>query len=492
MSDETLSSVLQENLLTLLCFDDKHAIIIRGLVEADLFEGYYQEVARTVYTFIDSQKEAPKEHLPDLFDRIIEGKDRKATTFKNILHQLHQTKDGINTDFVMCRLAEFVRIQQLKGAMVQAIDIFQSGKVGEDEMSRIESIFSQAMKRRLEVFDPGVMLGDKQRALDFLNKDEGEVFRTGVKELDRCMLGPLRKGLHLFIGLPKKGKTWWCVNLGKNAFLEGKRVCHITLEMSEEKMARRYYQALFAMCRRRPTSELEALYQTRFDLDELGRLIGFEREELKPKLSLDDPEVRRKLEQKIDHLGLRLNRIIIKGFPTSQLTVPALEAYLDGLELQRGFTPDLLIVDYPMLMKYNHQYQRLMIGQIIKELRGIGVERNLAVAIVSQSSKRGAESSKVMDKHIAEDWSQIATADVVLTYSQTEAEKRLGLARLFVADARDEEDQFTVLISQSYSTGQFCRASMRMTQAYWSVLDRYGGATVGEGEVGGGEDAGEE
>ena len=481
MDDAALSNILQENLLTLLCFDDKHAVIIRGLVEADLFEGYYREIARSVYVYIDTQKKAPKDHLADLFDTIIEKNDRKAKQFRNILRQLNQTREGVNTKFVMERLSEFVRLQQLKGATMEVIEIFQSGRVDQEAMQKVESVLAQAMRKRLEVFDPGVHLGDKKRALNFLDiETDTDIFHTGIKELDSKRLGPLRRGLHLFIGLPKKGKSWWLVNLGKNAYLEGHKVLHISLEMSEERMVRRYYQALFAMAKRKAVSELEAYYQTRFNLDELGKLISFERKRLKPKLYLSDPEIREKLGDRLDRFGLRLNRIMIKDFPTGQLTIPALEAYLDGLELQQGFIPDLVMVDYPLLMKFDHKYQRQMLGQIVKELRGIAVQRNMAMVIVSQSSKKGSGAMQVADKHVAEDWSQIGTADVILTYSQTEQERQLGLARIYVADARDEEDQFTVLIAQNYATGQFCRASVRMHKQYWSVLDEY--TKSGEGE----------
>ena len=484
MANEGLSAILQENLLSLLCFDDKHAVIIRGIVPEDSFEGHYREVARTVYVYVDSQKESPKGHLPDLFDTIIERDDRKAKQFREILRHLNRTHSDVNAEFVMKRLYDFVRMQSLKGATMEAIEIFQQGQVSEDALHRIESIFTSAMRRRLEVFDPGVSLGDVDKSLRYLDEPDEEVFYTGVKELDKAKLGPVRKGLHLFIGLRKAGKTWWLVNLAKNAYLEGKRVLHVSLEMSEEKMVRRYHQALFAMCKRRPESDREALWQTRFTLDDLGRLEGLTQSELKPKLSLDDRNIRKKLARRIDGLGVRLDRIRIKSFPTGQLTVAGLVAYLDMLEQQSNFVPDLLIIDMPMLMKLDARYQRLELGRAIIDIRGICAERNIAGAIVGQSNRAGVGKKRVGGENAAEDWSQNATADVVLTYSQTEAERRLGLARIFVDAARDEQDKWTVLISQSYATGQFCRDSVRMTDHYWSVLEGYGNE--------GGEEASEE
>src|SRR3990167_4135114 len=471
MDQDALSNILQENLLTLLCFDDQRSLIIRGVVEPGLFEGHYREIAKAVYIYIDEQREAPKEHLPDLFDTLLEsGGDRKGKQFRRILKQLHATQAGVNADFVMSRLAEFIRLQEIKGATIEAIEILQTGRVDKDAVERIEVIYTNAIRKRLEVFEPGIFLGDTNRSLNFLDTTDEEICHTGIKELDERRIGPVRKGLILFIGLPKRGKTWWLVNLGKNAYLEGRKVLHISLEMSADKMARRYYQALFAMAKRRPNDELEAFYQTRFKKDDLGRLIGFDRREIKPKLFLSDPKIYKKLINRIDPIGLRLNRILVKDFPTSKLTIRQLEAYLNSLEMKHRFIPDLLIVDYPKLMKYDVRYMRLELGRISEELRGIAVERNLAVAIVQQSSKLGKKARQVDEEHAAEDWSQIHTADVVLTYSQTDEERALGLARIFVADAREEADRLTILIAQHYATGQFCLASMLMQHRYWDIL----------------------
>ena len=209
MSDEALSNILQENLLTLLCFDDKHAQIIRGLVPEDSFEGLYREMAKTVYGYIDTQKEAPKGHLPDLFDTIIEKGDKKANQYINTLKHLNTTSKDVNAEYVMQRLGQFIRMQTLKSAVMEMIEVFQSNRVDPESLDRLESVMAGAMKQRLEVFDPGISLADKDRSLRYLDTSEEDVFYTGIKELDAARLGPMRKGLHLFIGLKKSGKTWW-------------------------------------------------------------------------------------------------------------------------------------------------------------------------------------------------------------------------------------------------------------------------------------------
>jgi len=60
---------------------------------------------------------------------------------------------------------------------------------------------------------------------------------------------------------------------------------------------------------------------------------------------------------------------------------------------------------------------------------------------------------------------------VVLTYSQTPAEKSLNLARLFVEKARNEESKMQVLITQAYGVGQFCLDSAPIHSDYWDFME---------------------
>lgn len=168
-------------------------------------------------------------------------------------------------------------------------------------------------------------------------------------------------------------------------------------------------------------------------------------------------------------------RFLIKEFPTGSLTVAELNAYLDHLERAHDFIPDVMIVDYPNLMAINAANLRLELGQLFKKLRGIFVARNIAGAVVTQGSKVAANARVVTSSMVAEDFSIIGTADTVLTYSQTSDERKLGLARILVSEARDAEDKYIVLISQAYATGQFCLDSVYMSKFMETEVERLTG-----------------
>ncbi|MCK5605894.1 hypothetical protein KAR91_28615, partial [Candidatus Pacearchaeota archaeon] len=149
------------------------------------------------------------------------------------------------------------------------------------------------------------------------------------------------------------------------------------------------------------------------------------------------------------------NNLIVKEFPTSRLTMPMLESYLETLDVQDNFQPDLLILDYIDLMKLNPDRIRIDTQQLYKELRGLGMERNMAIASVSQTNKSGEDVDLITAQYLAEDYQKSANADTIITYNQTTEEKRIGLARLLSLKSRDQRTGDIIVVSQAYNVGQF-------------------------------------
>ena len=456
--------VLQENLLVLLSFDDQRCLVIRNTVDIGLFGGQYRLIASRIYDYIDKYKVAPKTHLPDILDDKINGDNkREGELYEDVISSIHAAHTSINAEYIMSQLETFVRRQSLRTIAVDLAKALQRDT--EDSLDEADKLIRSATKTSLSLFDPGLRLGDKERSLDFLNVNQ-DSFATGIEELDRRGYGPTRKELWLLIANTKGGKTWSLIHLARMAIVHRLRVVHITLEMSEERAAQRYFQAFFAMSKRK-----EKFITTRFQSDELGRINGFDEKVVIPELYLDDPGIQEKLEKKIDK-ARGLNNIIIKQFPTGQLTVPQLRAYLDNLETTERFIPDLLVLDYPDLMKVDKANYRLSLDEIYKDVRGIGVERNMAIAAVSQSNRSASKSKVVGTDNVAEAYTKIAHADVAITLSQTPAEHALGLARLFVGAGRNDADKITVVISQNLGTGQFVIDSHLMKGNYFGLLPK--------------------
>ncbi len=465
---DRLTTSLSESILTILCFSNEDkANLIANLVSPELFESYFRPICASVIEYRQTFKQAPgPSHIDDLFDEVLsQPKHKLYDIYKQILRGLYdQSRSGFNTDYIASRVSEFIRQQTLKSGVLEAAQRIQQG--GEGYSEDVERILLDTVQRKVELEDPGVRLGDKDRALRFLDNDANESCKLGIAELDKRKLNPTRKELFLYIGSRKSGKSQFLIHCAKMAMLQRWKVAHITLEMSEEVVIQRYFQSMFSISKRPDKS-----IKTYFDFDDLGHLAGFDVQNTSAKLNLEDPHIRKKISARMTEWGIKLNNVIVKQFPSGDLSIKKLEAYLDSIEIAHKFIPDIIIIDYIALMKLSVENYTQHLGQLGVGLRGLAVRRNLAVVTAAQGNRESESSSRVESHMVAGDISLVSTADLIITYSQTNAERALGLARLFVSNARSEEDRFTILISQNYATSQFALDSAIMTSNYTHLLE---------------------
>src|SRR5690606_37720240 len=252
--------------------------------------------------------------------------------------------------------------------------------------------------------------------------------------------------------------------------------------MNQDQVFQRYYQNWFSM----PT-RLKKLVRAEFKEDNAGRAVGWTQIQLDPpELTLDDPTIKSKLQQLLQPWKQKLSRLIVADFPTGTLTITQLENYLDNLASNEEFHPDVLIIDYPDLMRVSRQNYRLDLGEIYVQLRGLAIRRNLALFCPTQTNRDSFTRKEITSANVAEDVSKLFTADDVLIYSQTKDEKKFGLARLTLQHARDVEVGMVVCLVQHYPTGQYVVRSALATPQYMRLISekRKDGEAEGEDDSG--------
>lgn len=460
-NDERLSGALQENILTLLVFDDKNAKMLRAALTPQLFESsVFREVAGHAIDFIDQFGETIKDHLPDHLESILNGDDaRKASTYKKLVDNLFMARASVNGDYVISQLHKFVRQQKLKDAVIKAVEAIEDGRIDQAESELLLGLKSQSV-----AFSGGLNLSSPEDVMRVLDQPESEGFHLGIKELDDNGIIPRRKEIMCLLAPRGKGKSWFITHVAKQALLQRWSVVIITLEMSEQRYAARMLQAFFSISRREAKIQV-----TRLITGNDGALQDLIQERVE-RMSMQDPDARSVLGKRAKREFGRRPPFRIKEFPTGSLDLAGLEAYLEGLERFEKFTPDLILVDYPKLMKMNPLNLRVELGAMIEGLRGIAVKRNAAMGIVAQGNRESEKATLVTGDQVSEDISMLATVDTMLTYSQTPAEYQLGLARLFVEKARNEEAKSQTLITQAYGIGQFCLDSVPIRSGYWEFM----------------------
>lgn len=459
------TGALQENILTLLCFDAEACPLIISAVDTALFESQiYRNIADRAIAYFRKYKKAAGDHLPDLLEEFLQSTKRaEVRLYTDALNDLFRTNDGINRKYILDELGRFVKQQSLRQSITLAAEELQAGNA-----DTAERILLDGLKTRISVFEPGLTIAQAIESSSLYETQE-HLIRTGIKPFDDDGLCPAPGELFTVISSPNRGKTWWLQSIGKYAALQRKKIIHITLEMSEQKIARRYVQSFLAMTRRPESFVVPIIKQDRHN-----RFVGLDFKRFRKRPSLTDKNARKKLMiRSATHFGDKFKRVLIKQFPTNQLTTDGLYAFLEMVEQEDGFTPDLLIIDYADLMKIDSANLRIDTGRVYKDLRGLAVEKNIAVATASQSNRQGEDAKLLTMKHFAEDYSKAGISDNIISYNQTKEEKEMGLARLFAVKARDERSGQTILITQAYASGQFALDAVRLgsAAAYWEVVE---------------------
>ena len=468
MANPQLHSSLQENLLAVLGYDEEHGRPLSRMVDPVLFEGEYRTVADRLVAFWRKYDAPPgAAHIADIFADIIEDKSsRRSTTLKRIVQQLDELWDmGVNSIYVVQQHTNHVRVMLMKNGIVKAAEKLQSGQ--ELAIAETEEILNDLLRARQISFDPGVQASDVDFLLDYLETKYSE-FTMGIKQLDENNIVPFRGALLLIIAAAKAGKSWQLIHIGKQAFLQRKKVVHISLEMSEGEVLQRYYQCLYSIAKRDAKRMIEVPKLKQKE----GKLIGIDYKNVKAQMtfSSEGTDLSMELKTRVELHEKRLSNIYIKRFPPRSLTANGIRAYLDNLEASFNFIPDMLILDYAGLMKTDTKLHRIETGRNVEELRAIAVERNMAVVSAWQSNRKGAETGLVGATNVSEDWSVVQTADIVLSLSRTDEEKARGLARLFVDMVRGEEDGWGLILTQALEMGQFVLDAARIPEDYWEMV----------------------
>jgi replicative DNA helicase len=463
---ERMPRSLQENLITLLAWSDEHGKLISELTHADSFEGLYREIAERCIGFWRQHGKAPKHHLPDLLNHILEEpKDRRAANLRSVLHQMYGAyRAGINTDYVVQECRTFAELQGAKRIIIEVADRLADKQ--ELALPQVKEMLAKLFNTHHRTFDPGLVGTDLSNLYRHLERREGNEFITGIQILDQRHVVPTRGTIMVFLAVTGAGKSWWLIELGFQALLRHRKVAHVTLELSDDEIQKRYYQTYLQLAAYE--RDLTVPY-TKLLVDRDDKLIGFKRGTRTAAYSMQKPN-RRELKKFVDYEH-SLKNLRIKQFPTRQLTVSELRGYLNALEAT-GFLADLLVVDYAGLMRTDEENYRISLGRLVEELRGLAGERHLALVTAQQVNREGSRADQVRMTHVAEDWSIPGTADFVLALTRTDKEKAHKLARLSVTKNRDGVDGFGVVLSQNYHHGQFHRNSVWLDRDYESLLEQ--------------------
>ena len=317
--------------------------------------------------------------------------------YAELVYDLFET--DVDTRLAADKAIRWAREQAAKIAILDSVDDVKTGN--------IDKIIGR-MKEVLEVGNsllvPGIdVIQDTDKWLFDWWVDKIQTPWTHVNKILGGGLGPGELGIML--APMNRGKSMSLINLGYGAAMigSGKNVVHFTHEMSSKVTAKRYASRIVF----------------RF------------------------PTVNENLDAYEDRLmesALKLMPGHVRIVECSGVTVDDIDTRLEKLKSE-GFNFDLIIDDYPDLLKPTKRYteKRYELSDIYTELRALGNKYGVPVWGASQANRASLSKEIITMQDIAEDIGKAAIADVIIALCQTKDEHDMEVCRLYMAKVRDGE-----------------------------------------------------
>ena len=380
-SSEAEQSVLGSILIDSECLSR----VIQILPHADYF---YLSNHKVIYSaMIDMFTMGQPVDYITVLDKLQGTNDSDNSNFKSYLLDLAQIVPSVsNVEFYADIVKDKYNIRNLVSTARTIIDDASSGDVSSSDLlnSAEQKIFdirrgkeTQGLQRVNEIV---VQTFDR---LDELNSRTGEDYSgvpTGIKDLDRVIMGLNKTDLILIASRPGMGKTSFSLNIaGHVGITKGKKVAIFSLEMSKEQLVSRMLSTQAKI----PGQTLR-----------LGKL--------------NDQEWLNLIEA-----GDILSKAPIYIDDTPGITIPEMKA-----KLRRLGDVDLVIIDYLQLMSSAKRIDTRVqeISEITRNLKIMAKEMDVPVLTLSQLSRASEQRAdhKPMLSDLRDSGSIEQDADIVM------------------------------------------------------------------------------
>jgi replicative DNA helicase len=326
-------------------------------------------------------------------------------------------------DYVVGVVREMARKRAVRAGILRVAELNERSD-GTDPTDEIAAVMAAVTALSVKEEHPVVSLrADALRELPAISAGFGaDAVATLLPSLDGALRGGLLPGeVGVVLAPPHRGKTLVLTNLAVGAVATGRDVLFVTLEDGVRGVLPRVVARLTGI----PSAEqgVDARY---VDVAQ----------GLKAALRVFRGDVR---------VTYRAPR---------RTGIPELRAVLNEQAHANGWRPKLLVVDYADRLKApqkrKDRWDELL--DLYMELRAFAEEEGVALWTASQTKQEGFGKEVVDMDDFGGAFAKAAEADIVVTCSQTRAEKAVGEMRLYLAKARNRASGLMVPVYVDYPT----------------------------------------
>lgn len=356
-------------------FEDKPTSVIFDMIST--FAAEYKK--QPTYDVLEIQIEDVKGLSQQVFDET-----------KDLLKEIKKADKDVDRQWLLDSTEKYCQEKAIYLAILDAVSIID-GSDKKRAPGAIPSLLSEALAVSFDKRVGHDYFEDMESRRAFYTTKEAKIpFMIPI--LDKVTYdGIIKKSLNLLMAVSNGGKSAAMCSLAASYIAQGYNVLYITLELAEERVAER------------------------IDANLLNLPINLIKEVPK------DLFVKKLTKIKEKSYG----KLILKEYPTKGASVNHFRTLLDELKLKKDFEPDIVFVDYLGICASAHYKSGSGANSyteqksVAEELRGLAVERNLAIWSAVQANRSGYNNSDMSETSIAESIGILMTADFVLGLIRT-------------------------------------------------------------------------
>ena len=402
----------QTKVISSLLSDKAFLERIYDIVDKEYFESNAQQwLVEEIISYFLHYKTLPTIDVFKVKIQAIENDVLKKAIIEQI-KEVYRNQTADDLKYVSEQFLEFCKNQKLKKAIMDSVDFLNVG-----DYDGIKAVIDAASKAGVER-----NLGhDYQNHLDIrMENISRNCVKTGWKDVDILLDGGLGSGeLGVIIGSQGTGKSWQLMRLGAEALKQGKNVVHFTLELSENYVGKRY-----------------DAYFSGIPFQDVSK----------------NKEKVREIVSKIP------GKLFIKYYPLKTVSAQSLKFYIEKFESLNGYKIDLIVIDYPDIMKSvesnknNNSYTES--GNVYEEVRTVLGELQIPGWGASQTNREGSQQEIIQAHNISDSFRKAMTADVLISFSRMLNDKTNGTARFHLIKNRFGADGLTFSARMNAATGE--------------------------------------
>ena len=380
-----------------------------------VFDGndIYKDLSSIVKRYYQTSKEVLTEEAlltltEDKLDRMKKDTETQQTYF-NTISELYTVRSSMDDEVIDEQIEKYIKKHMWMEILKKAAVNLDNDEIMEKITDNMKDVMMLDISGRTqEIIN---VLDDTEYKRQALATIYANTIPTGFKAIDFLNGGGLAKGeLGMIVAASGTGKTLLLTNLATNYTKLKYNVLFIALEELENRMILKFEQSML----RRNKSEI----LTGAALNEEN----FEKHQAFYKNNRD-----------------KFGNLFFARFSPRKITPAKIEQLISDVILRRGVNVDVVIVDYPELLRnpYSTGSESEDGGKLYEEMRRIGQDYNVVMWTAAQMNRTAYSAAIRTAEHMEGSHRKKNAAELVLTVNQTPEEYAAGFVRVYADKVRN-------------------------------------------------------